>query len=190
MTLKLHTIICSTRPSRVGPSIANWFHEVATEDSAFDAELVDLASFNLPIFNEPHHPRLQTYEYEHTKAWAASVAAADAFVFVMPEYNFSPPASFVNALNYLVLEWTRKPAAFVSYAGVSGGLRAVQAAKLMLTGLKVMPITEQVVIPMFFKQLTPEKVFQPNELQTESAVAMLAELARWAQALKTMREGG
>ena len=49
--------------------------------------------------------------------------AADAFVFVTPEYDYGPPAALVNALQYLVHEWSYKPAALVSYGGVAGGTR-------------------------------------------------------------------
>lgn len=78
MTLKLHIIICSTLPGRVGPSIARWFHEFAVRHGKFEAVLVDLADFNLQVFDEPEHPALQHYCHEHTKKWAASVNAADA----------------------------------------------------------------------------------------------------------------
>jgi NAD(P)H-dependent FMN reductase len=101
MKPKLHIIIGSTRPGRVGPSIAKWLHSFAVEHSKFDPALVDLADFKLPIFDEPNHPAMQKYEHEHTKVWAASVAAADALVFVTPEYNFGPPPALVNALDYL-----------------------------------------------------------------------------------------
>ena len=47
---KLHTIIASTRPTRVGPAIANWFHDFAKEHGKFDAQLIDLADFNLPVW--------------------------------------------------------------------------------------------------------------------------------------------
>ena len=66
------------------------------------------------------------YEHEHTKEWTASVNAADAFVFVLPEYNLLAAARFVNAIDYLFWEWQYKPVGFVSYGGVSGGLRAAQ----------------------------------------------------------------
>ncbi|HTN32533.1 MAG TPA: NAD(P)H-dependent oxidoreductase, partial [Marinobacter sp.] len=49
MLPKLHVIICSTRPGRVGPSVARWFHEFAASHGGFDAKLVDLAEFNLPV---------------------------------------------------------------------------------------------------------------------------------------------
>ncbi|MGH8685396.1 MAG: NADPH-dependent FMN reductase [Nitrosospira sp.] len=61
MALKLHIIICSTRPGGVGPSTARWFHEFAVRHGKFEAVLVDLADFNLPVFDEPEHPALQHY---------------------------------------------------------------------------------------------------------------------------------
>ncbi|WP_421931535.1 NADPH-dependent FMN reductase [Phenylobacterium sp.] len=186
MPLKLHTIICSTRPTRLGPKVAAWFDTIAQAHAGFEAVLVDLADFNLPVFDEPKHPRLRDYVHDHTKAWSASVAAADAFVFVTPEYNYGPPPSFTNAVNYLVHEWAYKPAAFVSYGGASGGLRSVQMEKLLLTSVKVMPIPEGVALPMFNQHLG-EDGFKPPELQDKAAVAMLTELARWGEAMKGLR---
>ena len=101
MKLKLHTLICSTRPGRVGPSVARWFHDVANDHGMFESALVDLAEFSLPVYDEPHHPTLRKYQHEHTKRWSTSVAVADAYVFVTPEYNYCPPPTFVNALDYV-----------------------------------------------------------------------------------------
>ncbi len=184
--MRLHVVICSTRPSRQGPAVARWFHEAAAQEGSFEVELVDLAEMDLPLFDEPRHPMLQTYEHEHTKRWSAKVSEADAFVFVMPEYNFNPPPAFVNAVDYLVKEWAYKPAAFVSYGGVSGGLRAVQSAKLLLTTLKVMPIPETVVLSFFGKQIE-DGVFKANEANEGAAKLVLGELRKWAEALKTLR---
>lgn len=189
MALKLNVIVCSTRPGRVGLSIGRWFETYAKEHGGFDVSLEDLADYALPVFDEPHHPRLRKYEHAHTKAWSASVESADAFVFVTPEYNFGPPPSLVNAMNYLVLEWHNKVAGFVSYGGVSGGIRATQTEKLMMTSFKIMPLPEQVMIPMFSQHLDDEQRFTPNEIHLGSAKTMLDELARWAAALKGMREG-
>src|SRR3546814_16048819 len=73
----------------------------------------------------PHPPRLGNYQHEHPRRWSESVAAADAFALVTPEYNFGPTPALLNALNYVYTEWNYKPAAFVRYVGFSGGLRAV-----------------------------------------------------------------
>jgi NAD(P)H-dependent FMN reductase len=189
MALKLHTDITSTRPGRNGAAIGAWFHEAAKAHGNFDAELVDLATFNLPLYDEPHHPMRRQFEKDHTKAWSASVNAADALVFVMPEYNYSAPPSFVNALDYLFWEWQYKPAAFVTYGGVSGGLRAAQTARLQVSTLKMMPIPEGVALPNFFTQLKDGK-FVGNDLNEQGVASTLNELHKWADALSGLREAG
>lgn len=188
MAQKLQVIICSTRPGRVGPSVARWFSDYAKNNSQFDVELVDIADFNLPVYDEAHHPASSIYEKEHTKAWSASVGSADAYVFVTPEYNYGPPPAFVNALNYLYKEWNYKPCGFVSYGGVSGGLRAVQLEKQLVTTLKMMPMVEGVAVPLVMNFLDEAKVFTSNELIDNAADTMLAELQRWAKGLQAMRK--
>lgn len=187
MALKLNVITVSTRPGRVGPSVAKWFSDFAAAHGKFDVRPVDLAEFALPVYDEPNHPVMQKYQHEHTKKWAASVAEADAYVFVTPEYNFNPPPSFYNALNYVYKEWTYKPAGFVSYGGVSGGLRATQMAKQLVTTLKMMPMYEAVMVPMVAQLLDENKTFKSNELIDKSATALLDELHKWATAMKPMR---
>jgi len=189
MAMKLHVIICSTRPTRLGPAVARWFHGFAVKDGRFDAELVDLASFNLPVFDEPEHPGQRHYRHEHTKAWSASVEAADAYVFVTPEYNYGPPPALLNALDYVYHEWAYKPAGLVSYGGISGGLRSAQMIKLTLTALNMMPVPAGVPIPNFSQLIDAEKkTFKSNELIDKSAKTMLDQLIRWADALRHARE--
>ena len=131
--MKLQVIFASTREGRQGFPIAEWVVERARAHGKFEPELVDLREVNLPLFDEPQHPRLRQYQHAHTKAWSAIVAAADAFVFVTPEYNYGMPPALLNAIDYLSAEWAYKPAAIVSYGGVSGGTRSAQMTKLMLT---------------------------------------------------------
>ena|SRR5690554_4650835 len=185
--LKLQTIICSTRPGRIGPSIAEWFNGYAAAHGRFDCSLVDLVEANLPVYDEANHPIMQQYEHEHTKAWSRSVAEADAYVFVLPEYNYCPPPAFFNALSYVYREWNYKPCGFVSYGGASGGLRSAQVAKQLVTTLKMMPMTEGVMVPMAGALIDESRKFQANELHEGASTAMLDELAKWADALKTMR---
>ncbi|MFL5222368.1 MAG: NADPH-dependent FMN reductase [Microvirga sp.] len=187
MKPKLHIIIGSTRPGRIGPSIAQWFSDYTAEHGKFEPVLVDLAEFNLPVFDEPEHPMKQNYRHAHTKAWAASVSAADAFVFVTPEYNYAPPPALVNAFNYLSREWNYTPVGFVSYGGISGGLRSVQVAKQIVTTLKMMPIPEGVPMPMVFQNLDETGNLNAPDIYKTSAATMLEELFRWTEALKSLR---
>ena len=186
MAPSLQVIICSTRPGRVGPAVARWFDTVARQHGAFSVALVDVADFALPIYDEPKHPRLQQYAHEHTRRWAASVAAADAYVFVTPEYNYNPPPSIVNALNYVYKEWNYKVAGIVSYGGVSGGLRSAEALKGLLTTLKMVVPPEGVPIPNVAK-LVESGEFQTNDLVEASAKTMLDEMAKWNAGLAAVR---
>ena len=90
----------------------------------------------------------------------------------------------MNAFDYLYKEWNYKPAGFVSYGGISGGMRSVQMSKLILTAMKVMPIPEAVAIPFFPNHMKERRVRGPGRRQRKRATAMLDELHRWAEALK------
>lgn len=187
MSFKLNTIICSTRPGRIGPAIARWFDRVANQHNDFNSDLVDLADFKLPVYDEPNHPVLKQYQHSHTKYWSSSVNVADAYVFVLPEYNYCPPPSFFNALDYVYLEWNYKPCGFVSYGGVSGGLRSTQIAKQLVTTVKMMPMMEGVMVQMASTMIDEDGKFIPAKPHEDSATTMLNELAKWTKALKTIR---
>ena len=184
---RLGVVVASVREGRAGAPVADWFMDRAGQHGGFDVELVDLKVVNLPILSEPNHPRLQKYTLESTKRWSATVAALDAFVFVTPEYNFGSPPALINALDTVYVEWNYKPAAFVSYGGVSGGLRSVQMTKMMLTTFKLVPIVEAVSIPFIAKELQDGR-FPGNEKVDKAAAAMLDELLRWTNALKPLRD--
>ncbi|MEP7381577.1 MAG: NAD(P)H-dependent oxidoreductase [Gemmatimonadota bacterium] len=183
----LQVFLTSTRPGRAGEPISLWFLEHARAHGNFEVTLVDLEAVALPMMDEPHHPRLRQYEHEHTKAWSATVNAADAFVFVLPEYNYSMPPAFVNALDFLLHEWAYKPVGIVSYGGVSAGLRSAQQAKQLITALRMMPLPDAVSIPMYQQFMDEQRNFLGNDILNTSIVTMLDELERWTGALAPLR---
>lgn len=183
---QLGVIVSSVREGRAGKPVADWVVERSAAHGAFDVTLLDLKEWDLPLLREPNHPRLQKYTEEKTRAWSAAVAACDAFVIVTPEYNFSTPPALVNALDHLYKEWNYKAAGFVSYGGVSGGLRSVQMTKLLLTTLKIVPLVEAVTISFIAKAVENGR-FKSDEKHDTSAAAMLDELARWTKALHALR---
>jgi len=190
-SLVLDVIVASTRPARAGLHVAHWFLERAIDHAGFQVELVDLAQVDLPMFDEPRHPKLRHYEHDHTRAWSAIIDPADAFVIVTPEYNHGPPPALVNALDFLAREWAYKPVGFVSYGGVSGGSRSVQMTKQIVAALKMVPLFEAVTLPFFREHLDLDSGrFDPGEIQERAATRMLDELVKWATALRTMRAEG
>ncbi|KAA2312960.1 NADPH-dependent oxidoreductase [Pseudooceanicola sediminis] len=186
MTLKLKVITGSTRPGRVGPTVAKWAVQAAEANGKFEVEAVDLADMNLPLLDEANHPAMQKYEHEHTKRWSAIIGDADAFVFVTPEYDFFAPAALVNAVQVLLKEWKYKPAGVVSYGGISGGLRSAQVLRGLLGNVGAVAIPQGVPLPLFSQYISDDGTFTPNEKVTEGAEAMFDELARWAGALKPL----
>lgn len=183
----LQIVIGSTRPGRVGLPVAEWFTERALESRLFDIEVVDLAEVSLPLLDEPHHPRLGRYEHEHTRRWSAIVSPADAFVFVVPEYNYGFNAATKNAIDYLHAEWKDKPVGFVSYGGVAAGTRAVQMLKQVVTTLHMVPVFESVNIPFVQQFLDVDGTFVANDVLVSAAQGMLEALVRWEGATRLLR---
>jgi NAD(P)H-dependent FMN reductase len=185
---RLGIVIASVREGRVGRPVADWFIERARQHARFDIEIIDLKEIDLPLFAERSHPRLRQYENEKQKAWSALIASMDAFVFVTPEYNYGPSPALLNALDYVYEEWHYKAAGFVSYGGISGGLRAVQVAKQTLTTLKMVPIVEAVTIPFVAQAIDKDSgSFKATEQHDRSATVLLDELLRWTGVLAALR---
>jgi len=129
----------SVRPRRVALHIARWVAEVGRETTNGDFEVVDLRDWPLPLDDEAAMPHGGVYEHEHTRAWSGKIAAARAFVFVTPQYNWGYPAALKNALDHLHGEWAGKPAMIVTYGG-RGGDRCAQQLQQVCEGLRMAPI--------------------------------------------------
>lgn len=121
------------------------------------------------------------------RAFAERVAAADAFVVVTPEYNHAYPASLKLAIDWLKVEWSRKPVAFVSYGGISGGLRAVEQLRLVFAELHAMTVRDTVSFHMARGKF--DDAGKPTDAvgAERAATTMLDHLAWWARALRAAR---
>jgi NAD(P)H-dependent FMN reductase len=183
---KLKIISGSTRPGRKGKLISQWIEDVAGEFTGFTTRLIDLAEVNLPLLDEPNHPKLHTYLHEHTKNWSKTIDETDAFIMVSPEYNHSFSAPLKNAIDFLYHEWQYKPVAIVSYGGLSGGARATEALRPVLGAVNLLLINKNVHIPYFRKYLNGD-TFVADELLNESASTMFRELLKWTSILWELR---
>ena len=175
-------LVASVRETRVGRAVGDWVvaaagaHAPHPDAGALDIDLVDLRELQLPLHDEPHHPKLQNYVGEPAKRWSARVAAADAVIFVMPEYNHSFSAPLKNAIDYLHAEWAGKPVGTVSYGGLSGGTRAVVALQPVLVNLGMRCLSANVEIAWVAEHVV-EGVFLPSERHERALASQLAELA-------------
>jgi len=172
MSKKIYIIVGSTRPGRVGRTIAEWFAQHALKSQDVTFELVDLADWQLPLLNEPVPAKFAPPQHDHSKKWAAKISEADGFVFVTAEHNHSIPASLKNAIDYIYHEWGGKPVAFVSY-GWHGGKMAVKHLTDITTNLEMKVLPQQVAITF-----TPDMFDQQNQLvNPEKDLAQYAQTA-------------
>lgn len=184
----LMVIVASIRDGRKGRSVADWYVGEAEKHGGFEVKVADLKEIDLPLMTEPNHPRMKNYTQEKTWEWSRMVDAADAFAFVMPEYNHSLIAPLANAIDYLSQEWQYKPATIVSYGGLSGGQRAAQELRTRLTALSVVSMPGQVSLPFFAQHINDDDVFEGYELANIATKDSLDAMAKWYPALKTLRE--
>lgn len=184
---RIKIIIGSNRPNRFGVQPAAWIQELAKEHPGAIFEIVDLGEINLPLLDEPLPAISGKYQNEHTKAWSKTIAEADGFVFVTPEYNHATSAVLKNAIDYLAAEWRHKPVAFVSY-GVEGGVRATDNLRVIGGNLSMYPLYEQVSLVNYWSLLDENGKLVPTDEHAQKAHKMLTALIFWSETFKTARE--
>lgn len=185
MPLKLAVITGSTREGRFGDKPASWIAEKAASHGGFDVTSIDLRDVDLPFLGDP---RASSGQRRAAEAFASSLAAFDAYVFTVAEYNHAPTAVLKNALDHG--DWTRKPAGFVGYGGV-GGARAVEHVRGIAAELEM--VTMQAAVHINFAEYLPvsegDKQLSDFDHLERSAEKMLGQLIWWGQALRAARTG-
>ncbi|RSD13189.1 NAD(P)H-dependent oxidoreductase [Amycolatopsis eburnea] len=184
--IEIGIVLGSTRDGRVGDQVARWVHERASERADARFTLIDLRDHPLPHLEQPPGFSGQ-YPDERTRAWAATVAACDGFVFVTPEYNHSVPGVLKNALDHVHVEWNTKAAGFVSYGGV-GGARSVEQLRLVCGALQLADVAPQVTLPLA-TEFENRATFAPGEYQLAALDTVLDHVVAWSTALAPLRHG-
>lgn len=179
-------VVGSVRPGRAGLPVAEWVRSHLERQPDVEIDFVDLAELALPLMDEPEHPAKHQYTQQHTIAWSARVAAADAFVFVTPEYNHSYAPALKNAIDYLHDEWWRKAVSFVSYGGISAGTRAVVAMLPVIGTCGLVKTAANVEIPFVGTRIVDD-MFEPTEKESNILDRTLVELIALTGALAPLR---
>ncbi len=178
--LVLAIVVGSTREGRRGPAIAEWFRTVARQRLDMNLDVIDLGIARVPDMLTNSRPPEVT-------ALAGRLDRADAFVIVTPEYNHSFPAPLKTAIDWYSAEWQAKPVGFVSYGGISGGLRAVEQLRQVFAELHAVTIRNTVSLHGVWSRLAEDGTLIDSDGSEEAARAMLDQLAWWARALKEAR---
>ncbi|MFJ9946667.1 NADPH-dependent FMN reductase [Kitasatospora sp. NPDC091207] len=181
--LQVAVIIGSTRNGRFGPVVANWLISHISQREDMTADLVDLVETPLPTqfpaFDKPPSEEVTSL----VGAVAPRLAAADAFVLVTPEYNHSFPAPLKNIIDWHNEQWHAKPVGFVSYGGLSGGLRAVEQLRVVLAEVHATTIRNTVSFHNY-GQLFDAEGRTTDPASDVAAKGMLDQLAWWGESLR------
>ncbi len=168
--IKVGVIYGSIREGRFCDTVAEWLIEAAGRHDGFELMSIDPA-----------------VEDVNTQGLGQRLDAADAFIVVTPEYNHSFPGPLKSLIDSFFAEWQAKPVGFVSYGGISGGLRAVEQLRGVFAELHAVGIRDSVSFANVWGHFDDEGALRESERTERALNTMLARLSWWARALREAR---
>ncbi|MFJ5139556.1 NADPH-dependent FMN reductase [Streptomyces sp. NPDC088707] len=179
--LTLALVVASDREGRFAPVVTDWFRSRLAEREDFTVTVVDLAETDLPT----------SLSYDPSPAVRAELAKvtpvleeADAYVVITPEYNHSFPASLKNLIDRHYTEWQAKPVGFVSYGGISGGLRAVEQLRQVYAEMHAVTVRDTVSLHHAHALFDEDGRHKDPAAAEGAAKTLLDQLGWWGRALK------
>ena len=185
--MKIAIVTGSTRQGRQSLTVAEWVKSIADQREDATYEIVDVADFNLPVWDAPMSPAWGPSEDPVAKAWSDKMAEYDGYVFVVAEYNHSLTGSLKNALDYLYLELNNKAAGFVGY-GSAGGARAIEHLRGILSEQQVAHVRAAAGLSLS-ADFENYSVFKPTAGAPGQVKGMLDQLLVWSKAMAAVRAG-
>jgi NAD(P)H-dependent FMN reductase len=170
--IKVGLIYGSNRPGRFCDTVARWTASRIAAHAGFAVEHIDPA---------------QADTGESANNLQKRVAGCDAFIVVTPEYNHGYPAPLKALIDSYGEEWHAKPVAFVSYGGISGGLRAVEQLRLVFAELHAVTVRDSVSFAGAWEQFDSSGALRNPDRFERSMNAMLRRLHWWAVSLAHAR---
>ncbi len=178
--LKIALIYGSTRPGRLCDKVASWAAAQISATHAFALDVIDPASPEALSTAKPGEPLNLAWLRQH-------IGAADAFIIVTPEYNHGYPAALKSLIDSVGAEWHAKPVAFVSYGGISGGIRAAEQLRQVFAEIHAVTIRDSVTFSMAWEQFDADGSLKNPDRANRQMQTVLKRLAWWANALREAR---
>ncbi|MEC3975563.1 NADPH-dependent FMN reductase [Amycolatopsis sp. H20-H5] len=170
-------ILGSVRNERFGKQVTTWVHKQLAE-AGHQVDLIDLAELTFPSNMDPH---------PDVASFTERIDRVDAVLVVTPEYNHSVPGPLKVAIDAVRNEWQAKPIGFVSYGGMSGGLRAVEALRLIFAELHAVTVRDTVSLHNPWGPAADPTVSYPGQAESEALRTMMQQLLWWANALRAAK---
>jgi NAD(P)H-dependent FMN reductase len=180
----------SYRASRVGIRMANFVTSELQSRGAL-AELIDAREIGLPILDRMYKEYPKGAAPPAMEELAAKIRAADAFVFVIGEYNWGPQPGLKNLTDHFLEEWFWRPAAVVSYSpGRLAGARAASAWHPILSEMGIVVISSTVAVGPIEETLDEHgaPIGEPGRLTKRAFDRLADDLAWWTSAARLQRQ--
>jgi len=160
------------------------------QQAGFESQLVDFKQLPLPFFDNALMPvqMYPNYPYPNVQAWSKIADAADAFIIVAPEYNHGYSGVLKNALDWLFIEFERKPVGLVGVSsGSVAGARAIEQLRPIMENFTMFAMRETV---MFAKaaEVFDESGKLLDEKYLKSIDGLIKSLAFAAEAMKQAKQ--
>lgn len=176
-------MLATKPPQRRRSRTGRWTEKELGASGEFSVEVIDPATHGRTARHDS-----AAIEAGTNRSLRAQLGEADAFVVVTPEYNHGYPAALKELIDSAGEEWYAKPVAFVSYGGVSGGLRAVEQLRQVFAELHVVSIRDSVSFQNAWQQFDANGCPADPDRSSAQMSRMLAKLHWWAIALRSARE--
>jgi len=185
MISKISIISSSARIGRNSHRAALYFQNFIHENSLATCEILDLKSYQFPIFDE--RLRFQKNPTQSVLEFAEKVKKSDGIIIVTPEYNGGYPASLKNAIDLLYDEWYRKPIAISTASdGDFGGTQVITSLQFSLWKIRSLPVPAMFPIPRVQEAFDESGIPQDKIKYDKRAERFIGELLWWMEAKRRM----
>lgn len=184
--LFIPVVLGTARRGRNSEHPARFVYEEIRVRDGVESEFIDIAELPLAARTVPAWS--DDAASVDNSLWQGVAARADAFIFVLPEYNHGYPGEFKLLLDSLTEEYKHKPVAVAGVAaGTFGGSRMIDHLKPVLSELRMVPIRESLYFTQVHNSWNEDGTPKDPESQKEYLDSVLTELAQYARALKVLR---
>lgn len=139
-------ISASVRTGRISHRVALFFKNFLEDRNLSTAEILDLHTYQFPIFEE--RLKYQLAPSAEVLDFASRIKNADGIIIVTPEYNGGYPASLKNITDLLYEDWHRKPIAISTVSdGGFGGTQVITSLQFTLWKMRAWTVPAMFPVP-------------------------------------------
>jgi len=179
----------SYRSERMGIRLAD-FVVASLRARGESPELIDAKVVGLPLLDRMYKEYAKGAAPAAMEALATKIRGADAFIFVVGEYNWGMQPGLKNLTDHFLEEWFWRPAAIVSYsAGRLSGARSNFLWHGTLSEMGMVVISSTLTVGPISHTLSAggEPLGEPGLALKKAFPRFADDLAWWTQAARDQR---